>query len=172
MGTKALGTDCGELLRETFLSTDGRMKEFDMEGATATAVWFWRKDGVRYVQTANVGDSTAFLCRDGKAITLSFDHKVNEASERKRLLEAGLQLNEGATRINGIFIIFFNLFSFISILISILLKKKGLAVSRALGDHFVKDNFKGVTAEPYISPVYELQDVTDSILIVASDGVI
>ena len=37
------------------------MREYDMEGTTATAVLFWRQDGVRYVQTANVGDSTAFL---------------------------------------------------------------------------------------------------------------
>ena len=39
--------------------------------------------------------------RDGKAMLLSKDHKVNEASERQRLLDAGLDLKEGATRING-----------------------------------------------------------------------
>lgn len=56
-------------------------------------------------------------------------------------------------------------------MISYFLKKKGLAVSRALGDHFIKDNFKGVTAEPYLSEPFVLQDGNDSILIVASDGV-
>jgi len=144
--TREIGYDAGEYLRSTFLSTDERMRQYDMEGATATSVLFWREEGVRYVQTANVGDSSAFLCRNGKAIMLSFDHKVNEASERARLLEAGLELNEGATRING------------------------LAVSRALGDHFIKDNFKGVTAEPYLSEPFVIQDGNDSILIVASDG--
>ena len=48
-----------------------------------------------------------FYSRSGKAVMLSFDHKVNEASERERLLKAGVELNEGATRINGLFSIKF-----------------------------------------------------------------
>merc|ERR1712137_1176183 len=141
-----LGDNCADLLIKTFLSTDDRMKAYDMEGCTATSVLFWRENNVRYVQSANVGDSTAFLCRDGKAMLLSKDHKVNEASERQRLLDAGLDLKEGATRING------------------------LAVSRALGDHFIKDNFKGVTAEPYVSEPVVIDDEKDSLMILASDG--
>lgn len=142
---QGLSDDCSAILRDAFLSTDARMKQFDVEGTTATAVLVWRVNGVRYVQSANVGDSTAFLCRDGTSIMLSKDHKVNEASERQRLLDAGLDLNKGQNRING------------------------LAVSRALGDHFIKDNFAGVTAEPFLSKVYELND-SDSLLVVASDG--
>ena len=49
------------VLRKTFLSTDARMIEFDMEGATATGVYIWRAAGRRFIQSANVGDSTAFL---------------------------------------------------------------------------------------------------------------
>lgn len=56
-----MSNDSGELIRETFLSTDKRMVQFDTEGCTATAVWFWEYNGTRYVQTGNVGDSSAFL---------------------------------------------------------------------------------------------------------------
>ena len=46
----------------------------------------------------------------------------------------------------------------------------GLAVSRALGDHFLKQEKLGVIAEPFVSQPIKLES-TDSILIVASDGV-
>lgn len=137
-------TDMALVLRKTFLSTDARMIEFDMEGATATGVYIWKAAGRRFLQAANVGDSTAFLCRDGKAVWLSVDHKVNDPEERDRLIKAGMQLSEGQSRING------------------------LAVSRALGDHFVKEHYP-VTAEPFVSDPFELGDGDDK-LIVASDG--
>jgi protein phosphatase len=47
----------------------------------------------------------------------------------------------------------------------------GLAVSRALGDHFLKQEKLGIIAEPFVSPAYKLAD-GPSILIVASDGVL
>jgi hypothetical protein len=46
----------------------------------------------------------------------------------------------------------------------------GLAVSRALGDHFMKENGLGLISEPYVCQPIELTD-EDSMLIVASDGV-
>eukprot|EP00011_Vannellida_sp_DIVA3-517-6-12_P004944 CAMPEP_0114636882 /NCGR_PEP_ID=MMETSP0168-20121206/17210_1 /TAXON_ID=95228 ORGANISM="Vannella sp., Strain DIVA3 517/6/12" /NCGR_SAMPLE_ID=MMETSP0168 /ASSEMBLY_ACC=CAM_ASM_000044 /LENGTH=815 /DNA_ID=CAMNT_0001848599 /DNA_START=271 /DNA_END=2718 /DNA_ORIENTATION=- len=137
-------TDMAHVLRKTFLSTDAKMIEFDMEGATATGVYIWKVGGRRYLQAANVGDSNAFLCRNGKAIWLSVEHKVNDPAERERLLKAGMQLSEGQSRING------------------------LAVSRALGDHFVKEHYP-VTAEPFISEPFVLEEGDDK-LIVASDG--
>jgi hypothetical protein len=45
-----------------------------------------------------------------------------------------------------------------------------LAVSRALGDHFMKENQLGLISEPYVSDLIELTD-EDTMLIVASDGV-
>jgi len=146
LSTYPLTTTASDLLHHTFLSTDARMKEYEIEGTTATAVLIWEYEGSRYVQTANVGDSSAILCREGTSIMLSKDHKVNEASERQRLIDCGLDLNKGQNRING------------------------LAVSRALGDHFIKANFAGVTAEPFLSEVYELVDDRDTMVIVASDG--
>ena len=60
-------------------------------------------------------------------------------------MDAGMQLSEGQSRING------------------------LAVSRALGDHFVKEHYP-VTAEPFVSDAYKLGESDDK-LVVASDGV-
>lgn len=45
----------------------------------------------------------------------------------------------------------------------------GLAVSRALGDHFLKRQGVGLSAVPHVSPVYELSPL-DSHVIIASDG--
>ena len=38
---------------------------------------------------ANAGDSRAVLCRGGKAVTLSTDHKPAAPAERARILDAG-----------------------------------------------------------------------------------
>lgn len=49
---------------------------------------------------ANAGDSRAVLCRSGKAVTLSTDHKPATPAERARILDAGGAVcHEG--RLNG-----------------------------------------------------------------------
>ena len=49
---------------------------------------------------ANAGDSRAVLCRGGKAVTLSTDHKPAAPAERARILHAGGAVcHEG--RLNG-----------------------------------------------------------------------
>lgn len=49
---------------------------------------------------ANAGDSRAVLCRGGKAVTLSTDHKPATPAERARILDAGGAVcHEG--RLNG-----------------------------------------------------------------------
>jgi serine/threonine protein phosphatase PrpC len=49
---------------------------------------------------ANAGDSRAVLCRGGKAVTLSTDHKPAAPAERARILDAGGAVcHEG--RLNG-----------------------------------------------------------------------
>jgi serine/threonine protein phosphatase PrpC len=38
---------------------------------------------------ANVGDARAVLCRNGKAVDLSLDHKANRADEQDRIKQQG-----------------------------------------------------------------------------------
>lgn len=96
----------------------------------------------RVLYTANVGDARIILCRNGKALRLSYDHKGNDENEGKRISKAGgLILNN---RVNGV-----------------------LAVTRALGDSYLKDL---VTGHPYTTETV-IQPDQDEFLILACDGV-
>lgn len=96
----------------------------------------------RVLYTANVGDARIVLCRAGKALRLSYDHKGSDENEGKRISNAGgLILNN---RVNGV-----------------------LAVTRALGDTYMKDL---VTGHPYTTETV-IQPEVDEFLIIACDGV-
>lgn len=96
----------------------------------------------RVLYTANVGDARIILCRSGKALRLSYDHKGSDENEGKRIANAGgLILNN---RVNGV-----------------------LAVTRALGDAYMKDL---VTGHPYTTETV-IQPESDEFLIIACDGV-
>jgi protein phosphatase PTC1 len=96
----------------------------------------------RVLYTANVGDARIILCRSGKALRLSYDHKGSDENEGKRIANAGgLILNN---RVNGV-----------------------LAVTRALGDTYMKDL---VTGHPYTTETV-IQPETDEFIIIACDGV-
>ena len=96
----------------------------------------------RVLYTANVGDARIVLCRAGKALRLSYDHKGSDENEGKRVANAGgLILNN---RVNGV-----------------------LAVTRALGDAYMKDL---VTGHPYTTETVIQPDV-DEFIILACDGV-
>ncbi len=96
----------------------------------------------RVLYTANVGDARIVLCRNGKALRLSYDHKGSDENEGKRVSNAGgLILNN---RVNGV-----------------------LAVTRALGDAYMKDL---VTGHPYTTETV-IQPDLDEFLILACDGV-
>ncbi|KAI3517622.1 hypothetical protein L1887_16840 [Cichorium endivia] len=92
---------------------------------------------------ANCGDSRAVLCRNGRAIPLSVDHKPDREDERARIESCGgrIMFADGA-RVEGI-----------------------LAMSRAIGDRLLK---QWVTSEPEISVTR--REAGDECLIVASDG--
>ncbi|KFA77034.1 hypothetical protein S40288_04722 [Stachybotrys chartarum IBT 40288] len=96
----------------------------------------------RVLYTANVGDARIILCRSGKALRLSYDHKGSDESEGKRIANAGgLILNN---RVNGV-----------------------LAVTRALGDTYMKEL---VTGHPYTTETV-IQPEMDEFIIIACDGV-
>ncbi|KAI9721176.1 MAG: Protein phosphatase 2C 1 [Chrysothrix sp. TS-e1954] len=95
----------------------------------------------RVLYTANVGDARIVLCRNGKALRLSYDHKGSDDNEGKRIANAGgLILNN---RVNGV-----------------------LAVTRALGDAYMKDL---VTGHPYTTETV-IQPEIDEFMILACDG--
>ncbi|KAL4732333.1 mgpp2cl-1, protein phosphatase 2C-like protein 1 [Fusarium chlamydosporum] len=96
----------------------------------------------RVLYTANVGDARIILCRGGKALRLSYDHKGSDEIEGKRIAAAGgLILNN---RVNGV-----------------------LAVTRALGDAYMK---KLVTGHPYTTETV-IQPDSDEFIIIACDGI-
>jgi len=137
--------DVSSVFKQTYSTVDEQLKEFEYEGCTATTVYIWEDAGHRYLQTANVGDSTAFLLRGNNTVWLSKDHKPNSKEERSRLALAGIEVGDTQTRVGG------------------------LAVSRALGDHFLKQEKLGVISDPHVSEPIQLEN-TDSILVLASDG--
>ncbi len=49
---------------------------------------------------ANAGDSRCVLCRDGKAVDMSVDHKPEDDEERERIEKAGGKIT-GDGRVNG-----------------------------------------------------------------------
>ncbi|KZV82537.1 protein phosphatase 2C [Exidia glandulosa HHB12029] len=94
----------------------------------------------RVLYTANAGDARAVLCRAGKAVRLTYDHKGSDRQEAKRIMDAGgFVMNN---RVNGV-----------------------LAVTRALGDSSMKEF---VVGSPYTTET-ELSD-EDEFLIIACDG--
>ncbi|CAA3013285.1 probable protein phosphatase 2C 75 [Olea europaea var. sylvestris] len=97
----------------------------------------------QHVVVANCGDSRAVLCRGGRVVPLSFDHKPDREDERARMEACGGRVVylDGA-RVEGI-----------------------LAMSRAIGDRYLKPF---VISEPEIS--FTKRDEEDEFLILASDG--
>ncbi|GAB4860093.1 hypothetical protein Ancab_011571 [Ancistrocladus abbreviatus] len=92
---------------------------------------------------ANCGDSRAVLCRNGKALPLSSDHKPDRPDELSRIQEAGGRvIYWDGPRVLGV-----------------------LAMSRAIGDNYLKPY---VSCEPEVTITDRMAD--DDCLILASDG--
>lgn len=98
------------------------------------------------ILTVNLGDSRAVLCRGGRAIELSIDHKPDSQEEFKRILSHGGSVMLG--RINS-----------------------KLAVSRAFGDFEFKRGSLGtlVSIEPDITQIF-LNPEEDEFLVIGCDG--
>ncbi|EAY12551.1 protein phosphatase 2C, putative [Trichomonas vaginalis G3] len=93
------------------------------------------------ITVANIGDTRAVLCRDGKALRLSVDHKPYLPEEQNYVESRGGFVRDG--RVGGM-----------------------LAVSRAFGDGFLGDSINPV---PHF--VEEKLTPADQFLIIACDGV-
>jgi len=62
------------------LSPDGRIEALEPKSTNGLR---------RVLYTANVGDARAVLCRAGKAVRLTYDHKGSDSQEAKRITDAG-----------------------------------------------------------------------------------
>ncbi|CAN8007083.1 unnamed protein product, partial [Ixodes pacificus] len=106
----------------------------------------------RTLVVANAGDSRCVVCRSGKAVDMSLDHKPEDATELSRICRAGGRVTRDG-RVNG-----------------------GLNLSRAIGDHAYKRNTElelrdqMITALPDIKTL-ELDPETDEFMILACDGI-
>ena len=56
-------------------------------------------ENYKKMYVANAGDSRCVLCRKGKAVALSIDHKPDNEGEKKRIEKAGSTITEG--RVDG-----------------------------------------------------------------------
>ncbi|XP_073943864.1 protein phosphatase 1G [Choristoneura fumiferana] len=101
---------------------------------------------------ANAGDSRCIICREGKAIDMSIDHKPEDAPELERITKAGGKVsNDG--RING-----------------------GLNLSRAIGDHSYKQNKDLDAKEQMVTALPDVKTLTidptkDQFMVLACDGI-
>jgi len=121
-------TPISELLDVTFTNCDGQLEKLPLRNSGCTAVcavlrWEDRPrtgtltlpgndnarstaeqsppptERQRVLYTANVGDARIVLCRGGRALRLSYDHKGSDENESRRVSNAGgLILNN---RVNG-----------------------------------------------------------------------
>ncbi|KOS15576.1 phosphoprotein phosphatase 2c [Malassezia pachydermatis] len=145
--------DVREIMKNTFLKADKEL-EFESEragtrsGCTAVMCFIRYEpassentnDRKRVLYTANVGDARAVLCRNGKAVRLTYDHKGSDMLESKRITDkGGFLLNN---RVNGV-----------------------LAVTRSLGDFSMKEF---VVGSPFTTSIDLLDE--DEFLVVACDG--
>ncbi|KAI0305767.1 protein serine/threonine phosphatase 2C [Multifurca ochricompacta] len=95
----------------------------------------------RVLYVANAGDARGVLCRNGRALRLTYDHKGTDKQEAKRIMDSGGFVMSG--RVNGV-----------------------LAVTRSLGDSSMKEFVVGA---PYTTETLLTED--DELLILACDGI-
>ncbi|KAL1494323.1 hypothetical protein ABEB36_009938 [Hypothenemus hampei] len=101
---------------------------------------------------ANAGDSRCIVCRNGKAIEMSIDHKPEDPPERARIEKAGGAVTSDG-RVND-----------------------GLNLSRAIGDHSYKKNQELSDREQMITALPDVKKLTinpreDEFMVLACDGI-
>lgn len=145
----------------TMEASDKRSMDFKLMGSTAIIVLIDHGSETpahgrpRRITVANCGDSRAVLCRGGKAIELSEDHKPELPREEERIKKAGghVALAGPCHRVDG----------------------WGLNLSRALGDFHYKANDSLPPEEQKVIAVPEICTLelseADEFLVLACDGV-
>lgn len=109
-------------MRTTFLELDEEMNEFEYEGCTASVAIVLKHGDTKYLQVANVGDSSAFLwytsatliCSTGSffcflsysratgdVTALTQIHHLTQDYERNRVQAMGVNVTPRQTRILG-----------------------------------------------------------------------
>lgn len=132
-----------EQVEEAVLQED----DWVYQGSTAVCVvMHTAKDGRRTLLSANVGDSRAILCRDGKALDLTRDHKPSDEGEMKRIRQMGEDIEWDPY--------------------GQVYRVRDLSLSRAIGDRFAKPV---VSSEPEIMH-FPVSDQEDEFILLASDG--
>lgn len=121
-----------EAFRVGYLQMDAQLRRMNLmrSGTTSVSVVvrIHEESKRRFLHVANVGDSRAVLCRSGLACRLTVDHKASLRSERERIINSGGVVTANH-RVNGV-----------------------LAISRALGDHMLKEN-NVVSAVPHTETI-------------------
>ncbi|KAJ3443699.1 leucine-rich repeat-containing protein [Anaeramoeba flamelloides] len=126
-------------IKKVFQETNQKLKDRN-ESSGSTAVVALILDNHLYC--ANLGDSRAIISKNKMAIRLTFDHKPNVLSERRRIIAKGGYVNE-EQRVNS-----------------------HLAISRSFGDFHVGDC---ISSKPHLSSIKIGSQ--NEVLILACDGV-
>jgi len=145
------GEKIGTTLEETFIQTDHAMSEAGlMEDGTTATVCLIRptQDSKREICFANVGDSHSVLCRNGKAVILTKEHRPTNETEKDRIISAGGVIKGK----------------------SVSVKKLGMSlqVTRSIGDHFFKQAAPYLICKPDVGTI--AIEEGDTHLIIGSDG--
>ncbi|KAJ4896410.1 putative protein phosphatase 2C 49 [Raphanus sativus] len=134
-------------LRNAFLQADLALAEdCSISSSTGTTALAALISG-RILMVANAGDCRAVLCRKGKAIEMSHDHRPINLPERRRVEESGGVIEDGY--LNG-----------------------ELSVTRALGDWDMKrphGSKSPLISEPEIKQITLTED--DEFLVIGCDGI-
>lgn len=149
--------DMSKLWWDTYSSVDTELgqkvdgADADCEGTTAATVFVYLRENAWVVSVANVGDSQCLLCDVSTHDTtwLTRSHRPTDETETTRVKEAGGKITgEGAKRrLNG-----------------------RLALTRTLGDHFMKKTTKGLISSPHVNTELTFGVYSKPVLVLASDG--
>mmetsp|Transcript_69961 Transcript_69961/g.111271 ORF Transcript_69961/g.111271 Transcript_69961/m.111271 type:complete len:447 (+) Transcript_69961:195-1535(+) len=129
-------------LDDVYSITDKQIHRQQIYQSGATSVTLVLDQKNRHFTVANCGDTRAVLCRKGKAIRLTKDHKADDAEEAAMIRKRGGTIGR-LKRVNGL-----------------------LAVTRAFGDHLLKPP---ITVKPTIVDMQLTDD--DHFIVLACDGV-